>query len=516
MKPFANQNYLNFSDPKILAKQKKAIENVRANFGKEYPNIINGKEVYTNKKTKSINPAHPSEIVGIFQKSGKDDAEKAIQSAGEAFEFWKKVPAQQRAKFLFKAASELRRRRYEINAWMISEVGKNYIEADADTCEAIDFLEFYGREALRYAQKQPLTKIKGEKNEYFYIPLGIGIIIPPWNFPLAILTGMTSAAIVTGNTVVLKPSSDSPMMGWILYETFKKVGLPDGVLNFLVASGSEAGDYLVTHPKTRFISFTGSMEIGLRINELASKPSPGQIWIKRVIAEMGGKDAIIVDSEADLDSAVEGVVVSAFGFQGQKCSACSRAIVDKKVYDKFVKKLKNAVEQIQIGDPKDNYRMGPVINASAEQSILSYIEIGKKEGKLICGGNKVKELDGYYIEPTVFIDVKPKSRIEQEEIFGPVLAVIKAEDFDDALRIANDTIYGLTGSVYSLNPEKLKIAREEFHVGNLYFNRKCTGAMVDVHPFGGFNMSGTDSKAGGRDYLLLFLQGKSVSEKIIK
>ncbi|MCX7909809.1 MAG: L-glutamate gamma-semialdehyde dehydrogenase [Ignavibacteria bacterium] len=516
MKPFANQTYLDFTDPKVLRRQKQAIEKVRSQFGKEYPNIINGQEVYSEKKTKSINPAHPNEVIGIFQKSGKDDAEKAIQAALNAFEFWKRVPARERANYLFKAAAELRRRRYEINAWMISEVGKNYLEADADTCEAIDFLEFYGREAIRYAQKQPLTKIKGEKNEYFYIPLGVGLIIPPWNFPLAILTGMTSAAIVTGNTVVLKPSSDSPMMGWILYETFKKVGLPDGVLNFLVASGAEAGDYLVAHPKTRFIAFTGSMEVGLHINELAAKTSPGQIWIKRVIAEMGGKDSIIVDSEADLDEAVKGVVVSAFGFQGQKCSACSRAIVDKKVYDVFVEKLKAEVEKLQIGDPKENYPMGPVINASAEQSILSYIEIGKKEGKLIHGGNKVAGLDGYYIEPTVIIDVDPYARIAQEEIFGPVLAVIKAEDFDDALKIANNTIYGLTGSVYSLNREKLNRARDEFHVGNLYFNRKCTGAMVDVHPFGGFNMSGTDSKAGGRDYLLLFLQGKSVSEKIIK
>lgn len=516
MKPFVNQTYLDFTNPKILVRQKKAIEKVRSMFGKEYPNIINGKEVFTEKKTKSINPAHPSEVVGIFQKAGKQEAESAIQSAVNAFEFWKNVPARERANYLFKVAAEFRRRRYEINAWMISEVGKNYLEADADTCEAIDFLEFYGREAIRYAQKQPLTKIKGEKNEYFYVPLGVGLIIPPWNFPLAILTGMTSAAIVTGNTVVLKPSSDSPMMGWILYEAFKKAGLPDGVLNFLVASGAEAGDYLVTHPKTRFIAFTGSMEVGLRINELASKLSPNQIWIKRVIAEMGGKDAIIVDSEADLDDAVQGVVTSAFGFQGQKCSACSRAIVDKKVYNKFIKKLKVAVEKLTIGDPKDNFQMGPVINQSAEQNILSYIEIGKKEGKLLTGGNKVKGLDGFYIEPTVFIDVAPDARISQEEIFGPVLAVIKANDFDNALRIANNTIYGLTGSVYSLNRKKLERARNEFFVGNLYFNRKCTGALVDVHPFGGFNMSGTDSKAGGRDYLLLFLQGKSVSEKILK
>ena len=516
MKEFANMTYLDFSDSKILKKQQEAIRKVRENFNKEYPNYIGGKEVFTEKKTISINPANLDEIIGKFQKGGKDDAENAIQSALKAFESWKNVPAKERANYLFKAANEMRKRRYEINAWMISEVGKNYLEADADTCEAIDFLEFYGREAIRYSKKQPLTPYKGEKNEYFYIPLGVGLIVPPWNFPLAILVGMSSAAIVTGNTIVLKPSSESPMMGWLFTDIMRKVGLPDGVLNYFVASGAEAGDYLVTHPKTRFIAFTGSMEVGLRVNELAAKKSEGQIWIKRVIAEMGGKDSIIVDSEADIDDAVKGVVVSAFGFQGQKCSACSRAIVDKSVYDEFVKKLKDAVSHLKIGDPKDNFIAGPVVSQKAEQSILSYIEIGKKEGKLLIGGNKVKGLNGNYIEPTVFIDIKPDARISQEEIFGPVLAVIKANDYDDALNIANNTIYGLTGAVYSKNRDKLIRAKNEFHVGNLYLNRKCTGALVDVHPFGGFNMSGTDSKAGSRDYLLLFLQGKSVSEKIIK
>jgi 1-pyrroline-5-carboxylate dehydrogenase len=344
--------------------------------------------------------------------------------------------------------------------------------------------------------------------------MGVGVVIPPWNFPFAILAGMSSAAIVAGNTVVLKPSSDSPMMGWLFVEIMKEAGLPPGVLNFLVASGAEAGDYLVGHPKTRFVSFTGSMQVGLHVNELAAKTQPGQIWIKRVVAEMGGKDAIIVDSETDVDTAVAGVVAAAFGFQGQKCSACSRAIVDAKVYDEFVAKLKIEVDKLTIGLPMDDGKVGPVVSPRAEKTILNYIEIGKKEGKLICGGKKVAGMPGYFIEPTVIVNVKPTARLMQEEIFGPVLAVCKAKDFDDALKIANNTIYGLTGAVYTRNAKKLARAREEFHCGNLYLNRKCTGAMVGGHPFGGFNMSGTDSKAGGHDYLLLFLQAKSVATKV--
>lgn len=514
LKPFRNEPHLDFSDPENRRKQRKAIEVVRKQLGQEYPNLIDGKEVYSREKLYSYNPAHPSEVIGVFQKATQRDAERALQAAWRAFEEWKRVPAEERAQYLLKAAQEMRRRRLELNAWIICEVGKNYAEADADTCEAIDFLEYYAREAIRYAQPQPVTPVPGERNEYFYIPLGAGVIIPPWNFPLAILTGMTSAAIVAGNTVVVKPSSESPMMGWLLADIFRSVGLPDGVLNLVIGSGSNVGDFLVAHPRTRFIAFTGSMEVGLHIHELAAKRQPGQLWIKRTILEMGGKDAIIVDSEADLDAAVQGVVVSAYGYQGQKCSACSRAIVDKAVYEEFLRRLKPAVQALRIGDPAENYDVGPVISARAKESILSYIAIGKKEGKLFLGGNPVGDLDGYYIEPTVFINVPPRARIAQEEIFGPVLAVIQANSFVDALRIANGTIYGLTGSVYSRNPEKLRKAREEFHVGNLYFNRKCTGALVGGHPFGGFNMSGTDSKAGGPDYLLLFLQGKSVSEKL--
>ncbi|MBI5324384.1 MAG: L-glutamate gamma-semialdehyde dehydrogenase [Ignavibacteriae bacterium] len=514
MKQFANEKPLDFTKPENLKNQKEALKFVNKKLGKEYPNIIGGKKVFSDKKTVSINPANTSEKVGIFQKSGRDQAEQALQTALKAFETSKYTPAKERANILLKAAQIAKKRRLEINAWMIKEVGKNFAEADADTCEAIDFMEFYAREALRYAQNQPLTPYPGEKNQYTYIPLGVGLCVPPWNFPFAIMVGISSAAIVSGNTIILKPSSDSPMMAWLYQEIMQEAGLPKGVLNYFVASGAEAGDYLVQHPKIRFISFTGSMEVGLHINEVAAKASEGQIWIKRVIAEMGGKDTIIVDSEADIDSAVAGTVASAFGFQGQKCSACSRVVVDKKIYTPFVIKLKEAVSKLKIGNPEENIYAGPVVNSDSEQKVLEYIEIGKKEGKLLIGGNKVKNLPGYFIEPTVFVDIKPNARLAQEEIFGPVLAVIKSNNFDDGIKIANNTMYGLTGSVYTKNKQKLEKARQEFHIGNLYLNRKCTGAIVDVHPFGGFNMSGTDSKAGSRDYLLLFLQGKSISEKV--
>jgi 1-pyrroline-5-carboxylate dehydrogenase len=514
MEVFKNMTYLDFSNEEIANQQKAAIRKVEAEMGKEWPNIINGKEVFTEKKTVSINPGNNDEIIGTFQKGGQAEAEDAIQSAAAAFETWKKVPAEQRASYLFKAAEICKQRRLEINAWMICEAGKSFLEADADTCEAIDFLEFYAREMIRYSQPQPLTPNKDEDLNYFYIPLGVGLCIPPWNFPFAIMLGIASAAIVSGNTVVLKPSSESPMMAKLFVDIMKEVGLPDGVLNFFVASGAQAGDYMVQHPKTRFISFTGSMEVGLRINELAAKRSEGQIWIKRVIAEMGGKDTMVIDHETNVDNAVAGTLAAAFGFQGQKCSACSRVVVDEKIYAEFVEKLVAGAKEIKQGDQKEDFFMGPVISAAAEKDILNYIEIGKKEGKLLCGGNKVAGLNGFYIEPTIFGDIDPMATISQEEIFGPVLAVIKSTDFDNGLEIANNTIFGLTGAAFSDNREKLEKARSDFHVGNLYLNRKCTGALVDVHPFGGFNMSGTDSKAGSRDYLALFQQGKSCAEKV--
>jgi 1-pyrroline-5-carboxylate dehydrogenase len=512
MLPYSSQTYVDFTKKENFELQKGALSKVNSQLGKEYPNIIGGKEIFSEKKTKSLNPANPSEIIGVFQKSGKEQAELAIQTAWETFQTWQYFPAEERAKFLFKAAEVCKKRRLEINAWMIKEVGKNFAEADADTAEAIDFLEFYGREMIRYSQSQPLTPFIQEYNEYSYIPLGVGVVVPPWNFPFAIMVGMTSASIVSGNTVVLKPSSDSPMMAYLFAEIMKEVGLPDGVLNLLVASGAEAGDYLIDHPKTRFIAFTGSVATGTRINERAAKVNPGQIWLKRVIAEMGGKDTLIVDSEThSIDAAVNATVVSAYGFQGQKCSACSRVVVDEKIYDEFVEKLVKQVQELPIGSPEDNVRFGPVVSASAEATVLEYIDIAKKEGKILTGGNKLNR-PGYFIEPTVVADLAVDSRISLEEIFGPVLAVFKAKDFDEALKIANNTSFGLTGGIFSVNREKIMKAKKYFHVGNLYINRKITGAIVDVHPFGGFNMSGTDSKAGSRDYLLLFMQGKAITE----
>jgi 1-pyrroline-5-carboxylate dehydrogenase len=434
------------------------------------------------------------------------------------FHQWQWTPARKRAEYLFKAAKLMRKRRFELNAAEILEVGKTWPEADADVAEAIDFCEFYGREMLRYAGARPAIQLAGEKDELAYIPLGVGAVIPPWNFPLAILAGMASAAVVTGNTVVLKPSSDSPLIGYLFMEIMQEAGLPPGVLNFVAGPGGAVGDTLVQHPKVRFISFTGSKEVGIHINEEAAKVRPGQMWLKRVVAEMGGKDSIIVDRETpDLDEAAAAVIVSAFGFQGQKCSACSRVIVDETVYDKFVDLLSKRAESITVGAAKDlsNY-MGPVVNKGSMEKILQYIETAKNEGGRLVAGGKAEYGKGYFIRPTVIADVEPKATISQLEIFGPVLAVIKARDFEHALEIANNTEYGLTGAVFTKNRKKLEKAKRMFHAGNLYLNRKCTGAMVGAHPFGGFNMSGTDSKAGGQDYLLLFLQAKSIAEKIRK
>jgi 1-pyrroline-5-carboxylate dehydrogenase len=514
-KSFKNEPLTDFSKPANRKSMEKALVKIKAMLGKEYPLVIGGEEIHTDDKLKSINPSQPGEVVGVFSKANPDLANKAIETAAQKFEEWKWVDPAKRAEYLFKAAKLMRLRKHEFSAVMIYEVGKTWPEADADTAEAIDFLEFYAREMLRYSATQPITKIPGEKNELWYIPLGVGVVVPPWNFALAILTGMTSAAVVAGNTVVLKPSSDSPLTGWMFFNLMREIGLPSGVINFVTGSGAAVGDVLVAHPNTRFVSFTGSKEVGIHINELAAKVQPGQKWLKRVIAEMGGKDSIVIDDQTDLVTAVHAVMVSAFGFQGQKCSAASRAIVVEKVYDKFLDLLKGKVDKLKTG-PSDNPAnyMGPVVNKSAEEKILSYIQKGIQEGgRLICNGGKA-EGDGYFIQPTVIADVDPKATIAQEEIFGPVLAVIKVKDFDQALEVANNTEFGLTGGVWTKNRKKIEKAKMVFHVGNFYVNRKITGAFVGVHPFGGFNMSGTDSKAGGRDYLLLFMQAKALSEKV--
>ncbi len=512
---FANEPFVDFSRPENRAAMEAALKKVAGELGREYPLMIGGERVTTAEKIHSTNPSHPEQVVGVFQKADAVVASRAVEEAARAFESWKRVPAAERAECLFRTAELLRRRKFEISALISYEVGKTWPEADADTAETIDFCEFYGREMLRLAAPQPLTPMRGERNFLVYIPLGVGAVIPPWNFPCAIMAGLVVSAIVTGNTVVLKPSTDSATVAAKFVEILGEAGVPKGVVNFVTGPGSVAGDALVQHPQTRFVSFTGSKEVGLQISEKAGKTVPGQMWIKRTVLEMGGKDAIIVDDEADLDAAADGVSASAFGYQGQKCSACSRAIVAQKVYDSFVAKLSERVAKIKVGPAEDpgNY-MGPVINKAAMQSILSYIEVGKKEGRLVAGGSHAGG-DGYFVQATVIADVKPTARIAQEEIFGPVLAVIPARDFDHALEIANGTEFGLTGAVYSRNPQKLEKASEVFHVGNLYLNRKCTGAMVGAHPFGGFNMSGTDSKTGGRDYLLLFLQAKTVAEKVM-
>ncbi|MFH1605174.1 MAG: L-glutamate gamma-semialdehyde dehydrogenase [Pseudomonadota bacterium] len=512
--PFVNEPYTDFTKAEKIEALEAALARAEENFNREYPVVVGGKEYYTGDVLESLNPAETQQVIGRVHRADEKLTQRAVETAAKAFEKWSRVPGRERARYLLNAAARMRERKLDFTALMVLETGKNWAEADADVAEAIDFLDFYAREIMRLSHPMPGTPWPGELNETFYIPLGPVAVIPPWNFPVAILAGMTSAALVAGNSVVLKPSSESPVLGYLVFDLFRECGLPAGVLNFLPGSGGRVGDLLVTHPKTRMIAFTGSKEVGLRINQLAAQVSPGQTWIKRVIAEMGGKDTIVVDETADLEAASQGIFVAAFGFQGQKCSACSRAIVVDAVYNEVLKGVVERAKAIKMGPPKDrqNY-LGPVISRAAHESILNYIKIGKKEGKLKCGG-KAGPAEGYFIEPTIIADVAPDARISREEIFGPVLAFLKAKNFKDALKIANNTEYGLTGAAFSRNREHLSLARAEFHVGNLYLNRKCTGALVDVQPFGGFNMSGTDSKAGGRDYLQLFMQAKTVCEKL--
>ena len=511
---FVNEPFTDFKAPENARQMQAALAAVAVQLGREYDLTIGGQRIKTEGKISSVNPARPAQVVGIHQKAGAEHAEQAMQAALHAFESWSMAPTAERVSLLLNAAKIIRARKFEFCAWLTFEVGKNWAEADADVGETIDFLEFYAREAVRLADAKTPIQLPGERDELLYVPLGVGAVIPPWNFPFAIMAGMTAAAVVTGNTVILKPSSDAPTIAAKFFEVLEEAGMPAGVVNFCPGSGATFGNAIVEHPKTRFISFTGSKAVGLEIHERAAKAKPNQIWLKRTILEMGGKDSILVCADANLDAAVEGVVASAFGFSGQKCSACSRAIIEAPVYNSFIEKLLARVAKLTVGDPAANHNLGPVINEAALDSMLAYIEIGKKEGRLIAGGKEPEINGGYFLEPTVFADIAPDARLSQEEIFGPVLALIKVANFEEGMKVVNNTEYGLTGSIYSTDRDKLNIARREFHVGNLYFNRKCTGAMVGAHPFGGFNMSGTDSKAGGPDYLLLFTQSKSVAEKL--
>ncbi|MGM0876030.1 MAG: L-glutamate gamma-semialdehyde dehydrogenase [Bacillota bacterium] len=512
--PYKHEPFTDF----LVEENKQAFEDglkvVQSYLNQNYDLVIGGERIATKDKIVSINPANKEEVIGTVSKASQEHAEKAMQIAEKAFKSWRKSKPEMRADILFRAAAIVRRRKHEFSALLVKEAGKPWKEADADTAEAIDFMEYYGRQMLKLKDGIPVESRSIEYNRFNYIPLGVGIIISPWNFAFAIMAGMTSAAFVSGNTVLLKPASTTPVVAAKFIEVLEEAGLPAGVVNYVPGSGSEVGDYLVDHPRTRFISFTGSREVGVRIYERAAKVHEGQIWLKRVIAEMGGKDTIVVDKSADLELAAQSIVASAFGFSGQKCSACSRAVVLEDVYNQVLDRVVELTKALTVGETKDpSIFMGPVIDQAAYEKILGYVEIGREEGNLVAGG-KGDNSKGFFIEPTIFADVDENARIMKEEIFGPVVAFCKARDFDHAIDIANNTDYGLTGAVLTNNRDHIERAREDFHVGNLYFNRGCTGAIVGYQPFGGFNMSGTDSKAGGPDYLLLHMQAKTTSEML--
>jgi 1-pyrroline-5-carboxylate dehydrogenase len=511
--PYKHEPFTDFTNEENKQAYLEGLKLVDSYLGQDYDLVIGGERVTTEDKIVSVNPANKEEVIGRVSKADRDLAEKAMQVADETFKTWRKVKPEVRADILFRAAAIIRRRKHEFSALLTKEAGKPWNEADADTAEAIDFLEYYARQMLKLKDGMPLESRVGEYNRYNYIPLGVGVIISPWNFPFAIMAGTAVAAIVTGNTVLLKPASTTPVVAAKFVEVMEEAGLPAGVLNFVPGSGAEVGDYLVDHPRTRFISFTGSRDVGLRIYERASKVNPGQIWLKRVIAEMGGKDTIVVDSEGDLELAAQSIVKSAFGFSGQKCSACSRAVIVEDVYDQVLNRAVELTKELTVGDPTENHYMGPVIDQAAFDKVMKYVAIGKEEGRILAGGEGDNS-KGFFVQPTIVADVDPEARLMKEEIFGPVVAFTKAKDYNHALEIANNTEYGLTGAVITNNRDKIEQAREDFHVGNLYFNRGCTGAIVGYQPFGGFNMSGTDSKAGGPDYLLLHLQAKTTSETL--
>jgi RHH-type proline utilization regulon transcriptional repressor/proline dehydrogenase/delta 1-pyrroline-5-carboxylate dehydrogenase len=516
--PFKNYPVLDFSEEEHRQEMKQTLQAIREQFGQQYPLIIHNKKIWTQDSISSINPARPQELVGIIAKADREHATEALRAARQAFHKWRILACEERAEYLFKAATAMAQRRMELMAWQVYEVGKSWREADADVVETIDYLEYYAREMLRLGSMRLLNHIPGEVNEYGYQPRGVGVILAPWNFPFAILTGMTSAAIVAGNTVIMKPAEQSSVMAAKLMEIFLEIELPPGVVNYLPGIGEEVGEFLVKSPEANFIAFTGSKEIGLHINQLAAQTQEGQEGIKRVIAEMGGKNAIIVDSSADLDEAVLGTVHSAFGYQGQKCSAASRVIVLEGVYQVFLDRLVESARSIKVDVPEEpDTIVGPLIDEDAFNRVRHYIESGKAEGNLLLETD-ISGLPGggYFVGPTIFADVSPEATIAQEEIFGPVLAVIKARDFDEAISIANNVSYGLTGGIYSRTPSHIEQVKQTFHVGNLYINRKITGAIVGRQPFGGFKMSGIGSKAGGPDYLLQFMEPQTVTENTMR
>jgi 1-pyrroline-5-carboxylate dehydrogenase len=511
--PYKNEPYLDWSDVANVETMRSALQDVSGHLGWSYPLVIGGKRLEMDDEIVSVNPANPSQVVGRVATASEREADMALDVATTTFESWSRTAPEARARILLRASAIIKRRRFELLAWEAHEAGKTWAEADAEVAEAIDFMEYYAREMLRLKDGVEIYSIPGEESRYFYQPMGVGIIIAPWNFPVAILMGMSSAAIVAGNTIVMKPSEFTSVLGAKVMEIFEEAGVPEGVVNFVPGYGSEIGDYLVQDARTRFISFTGSMKTGLRINELAAKQIENQRWVKRVITEMGGKDAMIIDDSADLDAAAADIVASAYGYSGQKCSAASRAILHSDVHDEVLRKVIEKARALKIGAPESpDVNVGPVISEPQFEKVTSYVDVGKNEGERLLGEDPGDPGNGYFVPPTIF-EVESDSRVAREEIFGPVLSVIEARDFEDALRIANDNPYGLTGGVYSKNREHLERARHEFRAGNVYFNRKITGALVGVQPFGGFGMSGTDSKAGGPDYLPLHMLAKTVVER---
>jgi len=511
---FRPEPYSDFANPAVLQAYEEALAVVEAGLGGHRPLVIAGRRVDTSKRIESVNPSRPAQILGTVAAAGAGEAGQAIEAAWDAFGPWAALAAEDRARYGMKLASLMRRDRFLLAALQTLEAGKNFIEAEADVCEALDFCDYYARVAMHLAGGVPVVSYPGEENESHLIPLGAGVVIPPWNFPLAILAGMTIGPVMAGNTVVLKPASATPLIGAGFMDLVEEAGFPPGVINFVPGSGGEMGDVLVDHPKTRFVNFTGSKEIGLRIAERSAVVNPGQKWLKRAYMEMGGKDALIIDETADLEAAATDAIRSAFGFQGQKCSACSRLILLDEIYDEVLAEVISGTAELVVGPAVDNTPMGPVISAAQHVSVLAEIESGKGEAELVAGGNPIDMDGGYFIEPTIFAGVDPHARLAQHEIFGPVLSVIRARDFDHALEIANGTEFGLTGGLYSRDRSRIQRARREFHVGNLYINRKITGALVGVQPFGGFNMSGSNAKAGGPDYLRLFMEMKTVTERL--
>ncbi|HHC07091.1 MAG TPA: L-glutamate gamma-semialdehyde dehydrogenase [Actinobacteria bacterium] len=514
LRPFENEPYSDFTDSHLRAEFEAALGKVEDRLGEHALLVIGPDRIGTKGSFESIDPAEPARVVGVASLAEAEHVDRALEAAWKAFPGWSGRTAEERAGLVHRIGDLMAERKYELAAWQVFEAGKNWTEAEADVAEAIDFCRYYAHQALAMAEPVPVHQRPGEVNRSWLQPLGAGVVIPPWNFPLAILVGMTIGPVAAGNTVVLKPASNTPIVGWGFMKILEEAGMPPGVVNFLPGPGATVGDALVDHPRTRFVNFTGSKEVGLRIAERAGIVHPGQVWLKRAYMEMGGKDAMIVDETADLEAAADDVIRSAYGFQGQKCSACSRLIAFDEIHDRLVDLVVERAAALSIGPPRENHPVGPVISATQRGNILAEIEAGKSQATLVLGGRPIDRDGGYYLEPTIFVDVDPDDRLAQHEIFGPVLSVLRVRDLDEALAVANGTEYGLTGGFYSTDEARIERVEREFYVGNLYINRKITGALVGVQPFGGFNMSGSNAKAGGPDYLRLFMEMKSVARRL--